>query len=58
MYQPDAPKRGPGPTTIPSALWIVAMVAGMVVAVAVLTAIPTRIGSGGPAADTLRAEAT
>jgi ABC-type lipoprotein release transport system permease subunit len=53
----DAPKNGPGPTTIPSALWLAVMVAGMLLAVAALTAIPARIVARRPVAEVLQAEA-
>jgi hypothetical protein len=52
----DAAKNG-GTTTIPSALWLVVMVAGTLLAVAVLTAIPARIGARRPVAEVLQAEA-
>jgi putative ABC transport system permease protein len=40
----DAAKAS-GPTSVPPALWIVVMVVVMLLAIAVLTAIPTRIGA-------------
>jgi ABC-type antimicrobial peptide transport system permease subunit len=54
----DAAKNGPGPTTIPPALWLAGLVAGMPLAVAVLTAIPTRIAARRSPADVLQAETT
>jgi ABC-type antimicrobial peptide transport system permease subunit len=53
----DALKQG-GTTTIPSGLWLVTMVAGTLLAVAVLTAIPARIVARRPVTDVLQAEAT
>lgn len=52
----DAAKNGPGPTTIPSGLWLAVLVAGTVLAVALLTAIPARIGARRSAAQVLQAE--
>jgi putative ABC transport system permease protein len=52
----DAPKNGPGPTVLPSALSLAVMVAGILLAVAVLTAIPARLGARHPAAETLGSE--
>jgi ABC-type lipoprotein release transport system permease subunit len=54
----DAAKNGPGATTIPPALWLAVMVAGTLLAVAVLTAIPTRIGARRSVAEVLQAETT
>src|SRR6266516_3997212 len=54
----SAAKNGPGPTTIPSALWLVVMVAGTLLAVGVLTAIPGRIGARRPVTQVLQAETT
>jgi ABC-type lipoprotein release transport system permease subunit len=51
----DAAKNG-GATTIPSALWLGVMVGATLFVIAVLTAIPTRIGAGRPVADVLAAE--
>jgi ABC-type antimicrobial peptide transport system permease subunit len=53
----DAAKNGGAPTTIPSALWLIAMVVATLLVVAVLTAIPARIGSRRPVAEVLQAEA-
>src|SRR6266536_1808738 len=53
----DASKNGGGATTIPSALWLVVMVVVTLLAVAVLTAIPVRIGARRPVAEVLQAEA-
>jgi hypothetical protein len=52
----DAAENGPGPTTIPSALWLAVMVAGTLLAVAVLTAVPARIAARGSVAEVLQAE--
>ena len=41
----DAAKNGGGTTTVPSALWLVAMVVLTLLVIAVLTAIPTLLGS-------------
>ncbi len=46
-----------GPRGNPPAWWLLAMVAGMLVAVAGLTAIPARIGACRPAAEILQSEA-
>ncbi len=51
----DIPKNGPGPTTLPSAIWIIALVLGTVLAVAVLTAAPSRLGARRPVAELLEA---
>jgi ABC-type lipoprotein release transport system permease subunit len=53
----DAPKNGPGPTTLPSALSLVALLVGTLLVIAVLIAVPTRIGARRPVADVLQAEA-
>jgi len=45
-----------GPTTLPSALWLLAIVAGTLVAIAVLTAVPTLVGARRPVAEVLQAE--
>ena len=47
---------GAGVTTIPPAWWLLAVVAGTVLAVAGLTAIPARIGARRPIAEILQAE--
>ncbi len=52
----DAAKAS-GPTTVPPALWIVVMVIGTLLSIAVLTAIPTRIGASRPVTEVLQAEA-
>ena len=52
----DAAKNG-GTTTIPSALWLAVMIAGTLLAIAVLTAIPTHIGARRPVTEVLQAEA-
>jgi ABC-type lipoprotein release transport system permease subunit len=52
----DAPRNGPGPTTIPGALSLVAMVAATLLVIAVLTAVPTRLGARRSVADVLQAE--
>jgi len=52
----DAPKNGPGPTTIPPALWLAVMVVVILLAVAVLTAIPARIGARRSVTEVLQAE--
>jgi putative ABC transport system permease protein len=53
----DAARNGPGATTVPSALWLVAMVVLTLLVIAVLTAVPTRIGARRPVAEVLQAEA-
>jgi ABC-type lipoprotein release transport system permease subunit len=52
-----AAKKGGAATTIPPALWLVVMVVVTLLAVAVLTAIPARIGARRPVAEVLQAEA-
>jgi putative ABC transport system permease protein len=52
----DAARNGGGATTLPSALWLVAIVVLTLLVIAVLTAIPTRIGARRPAAEVLQAE--
>ena len=52
-----APKNGAGQATIVPAGWLAVIVAGTMLAVAVLTAIPARIGARRPAAEVLKAEA-
>ena len=54
----DAPRNGAGPTTIVPALWLAVMIAGTLLAVAVLTAIPARISASRPVTEVLQAEAT
>jgi putative ABC transport system permease protein len=54
----DAARKGPGVTSIPSALWLAVMVVVTLLAVAVLTAIPARIGARRPVAEVLQAEPT
>jgi ABC-type lipoprotein release transport system permease subunit len=51
-----APKKG-GPTALPSALWLVGMVVLTLLIIAVLTAVPTRIGARRAVAEVLQAEA-
>jgi len=53
----DGTRSGGGTTTLPSALWLVAMVLMTLLVIAVLTAIPTRIGARRPVAEVLQAEA-
>lgn len=53
----DAARNGGGPTTIPSALWLVVLVIVTLLAVVLLTAIPARIGARRPVAEVLQAEA-
>ncbi len=53
----DAAKNGGGPTTLPSAPSLVAAVALTLLVVAVLSAIPTRIGARAPVAEVLQGEA-
>lgn len=53
----DAPKNGPGPTTLPSALSLVALLVGTLIVIAVLTAVPTRIGARRTVADVLQTDA-
>jgi putative ABC transport system permease protein len=52
----DAARNGGGPTTIPPALWLAVMVAVILLAVTVLTAIPARIGTRRAVAEVLQAE--
>ncbi len=52
----DAAKNG-GTTTIPSALWLAVMVAGTLLAIAVLTAVAAHIGARRPVTEALQAEA-
>jgi putative ABC transport system permease protein len=54
----DAPRNGAGPTTIVPALWLAVMIAGTLLAVAVLTAIPARISARRPVTEVLQAETT
>ena len=49
----DAAKSGGGATTLPSVLWLVAMIVLTLLVIAVLTAIPTRIGARRPVAEVL-----
>ena len=51
----DLPRNGPGPTTLPSALWFVALVLATLLVVAVLTAVPSRLGARRPVAEMLEA---
>jgi putative ABC transport system permease protein len=51
----DVAKHG-GSTAVPPTSWLVAMVLGTVVVVAVLTAVPARIGARRPVAEILQAE--
>jgi ABC-type lipoprotein release transport system permease subunit len=53
----DAARSGPGTATLPSALWLAAMVALTLLVVALLTAVPTRFGARRPVAEILQAEA-
>jgi putative ABC transport system permease protein len=53
----DAPKIGGGPTTLPSAMSLVAVVVLTLLVMAVLIAIPTRISARRPAAEVLQVEA-
>jgi len=53
----DAPKNGRGPTALPSARSLVAMVVATMLVIAVLTAVPTRMGARRPVAEVLHAEA-
>ena len=53
-----AAKNGPGATTLPSALWLIATIVLMLLVIAVLTAIPARIGARRPVAEVLQAEPT
>jgi ABC-type lipoprotein release transport system permease subunit len=50
----DGAKHGGGPTTLPSAVWLLALVVLTVAVIGVLTAIPTRINARQPVADVLR----
>jgi putative ABC transport system permease protein len=54
IYQ--AARSGPGSATLPSALWLAAMVVITLLAIAVLTAVPTRLGARRPVAEVLKAE--
>jgi len=49
-----AKSHGGGPTTLPSAASLVAMVAATLIVIAVLTALSTRIGARQPVADVLK----
>lgn len=49
------PKNG-GPTTLPSALWLLAVVLAILAVIAVLSLLPTRIGIRRPVAEALQAE--
>ena len=51
----DVPRTG-GPTTLPSALWLAAMVVAALLVMAVLTTVPTRIGARRSVAEVLQAE--
>ena len=53
----DAPRNGPGPRSLPPSLWLAALVVLTLLVIAVLTAIPTRIGARRPVAEVLKAEA-
>jgi ABC-type lipoprotein release transport system permease subunit len=53
----DAARRGPGTTSVPSATWLVGVVVLTLVVIAVLTAVPIRIGARRSVADVLQAEA-
>ncbi len=52
----DAARSGPGPTTIPPALWLVVTVISTLIVIALLTAIPSRIGSRRSVSEVLQAE--
>ena len=52
----DGARSGGGTTTLPSALWLVAMVILTLLVIAGLTAAPTRIGARRPVAEVLQAE--
>lgn len=52
----SAPRNGGGPAMVVPAGWLAAMTAATLLAVAVLTAIPARIGARRPAADVLQSE--
>jgi ABC-type lipoprotein release transport system permease subunit len=54
----DVARSGPGATTLPSAARLAAMVVLTLLAVAVLTAVPTRIGARRPVAEVLQAESS
>jgi ABC-type antimicrobial peptide transport system permease subunit len=51
----DIPKTG-GTTTVPSPLWLLAMVAVILLVIAILSLVPTRIGIRRPVAEALRTE--
>ena len=51
----DLPRNGPGPTVLPPALWFVALVLITLLVVAVLTAVPSRLGARRPVAEMLEA---
>jgi putative ABC transport system permease protein len=53
----DLGRHGAGTTTIPPALWLATMVVVTLLAVAVLTAIPARVGARRAVAEVLQAEA-
>jgi putative ABC transport system permease protein len=54
----DAARKGPGTATLPSALWLAAVVVLTPLVIVLLTAVPTRIGARRPVAEVLQAEAT
>jgi ABC-type antimicrobial peptide transport system permease subunit len=51
-----AAANGAGVVTVPPAWWLAAVVAGTLIAVAGLTAVPARIGARRPAAEILKSE--
>jgi ABC-type lipoprotein release transport system permease subunit len=53
----DGARNGRGPTTLPSALWLVAMVVLTLLVIVVISAVPTRVGARRPVAEVLQAEA-
>jgi putative ABC transport system permease protein len=52
----EAPSNGAGPAMVVPVPWVALVVAGTMLAVTVLTAIPARIGARRPAAEVLQAE--
>ena len=52
----EAPRNGAGPAMVVPIPWLVVLVAATLLAVAVLTAVPARLGARGPAAGVLQSE--
>ncbi len=58
IFSYEAPRNGGGPAAIVPVSWLAVLLAGTLLIVALLTAIPSRIGTRRSAADVLRAETT